>query len=255
MQRVSGGTRVLKWKLRNVLSKPLTRQLVSWCGKIYIDFVYYSIMWQFSDATDHSLEQLARKSPIIFCVWHGRQLMMPKFWPPTAQLWVVGSTSRDGQLALATADRFRINVIQRSRSRASSNAARRILQVLGSGHSVGLTPDGSRGPRMTVSKGVVELAGLSGCPLVPATYSCSNAIILSSWDRFMLPLPLGRGVFSVGTPIDIGRAASPAQIDDARFALERQLNAMTAAADAAVGRAPVTPTDSPAIADLALKLE
>lgn len=242
-------------KLKSVLSRPFSRQLVSWCGKIYIDFIYRSTKWQYLNATNHPLDLLVEETPIIFCVWHGRQFMMPRFWPSTAQLWVVGSTSRDGQLALATAERYRINLISRSRCNGSSNAARRILQVLRSGHSVGLTPDGSRGPRMRVQKGVVELAKLSGCPLVPATYSCSNAIIVSSWDRFLLPLPFGRGVFSVGTPIAIDREASPAQVEDARCALERQMNAMTAAADRTVGREPMMPTDRPGFVDLALRLE
>jgi lysophospholipid acyltransferase (LPLAT)-like uncharacterized protein len=245
----------LKWKLRNILSRPVSRQLASWCGKTYIDLIHHSTRWRYIAETSHTLEELVEKRPIIFCVWHGRQLMMPKLWPPTVQLSVVGSTSRDGRLALATAERFRIKVIPRSRGSGSSNAARVILAVLRSGHAVGLTPDGSRGPRMRVAKGVVELAKLSGCPLVPATYSCSNAIILSSWDRFMLPLPFGRGVFSVGAPIDVDRAASPAQIEEARFALERQMNMMTAAADAAVGRAPIMPTEISQTVDLALKLE
>ncbi len=235
----------MKRKLRNILSKPFVREVVAWCGKFYINLIFFSTRWHHLDEADDALKEMVRHEPVIFCVWHGRQFMMPKFWPSNRKLWVVGSTSRDGQLALATAEKFKINLIQRSRMASSSKTARKILRVLGSGHSVGVTPDGSQGPGMRAKNGPVELAKLSGFPLVPATYSCSNAIRLSSWDHFIIPLPFGRGVFSVGTPIYVDRSASPADIEEARCALEGQLNALTAAADGAVGREPVIPAKTP----------
>ncbi|MFP1632703.1 lysophospholipid acyltransferase family protein [Zhengella sp. ZM62] len=235
----------MKRNIRGALSNPYLRNIASFFGRIYINMVFYSNRWQYLDARNDTLQEFVGEKPIILCVWHGRQLMMPKFWPSTRPLWVVGSTSRDGRLALATAERFKINVIQRSRMAGASNVARRILRVLASGHCVGLTPDGSRGPRMRVKTGVVELAKLSGCPLVPAAYSCSNAIILSSWDRFMLPLPLGRGVFIVGTPIEVDRMASPAQIEEVRCALEHQMNTLTDTADRTVGRSVIMPAERP----------
>lgn len=236
--------RSLKRKLRSILSGSLTRRAISWCVAFYIDLVFHTTRWQRVDEAMHAVEDMVLDGPIIFCVWHGRQFMMPKFWPSGRPLWAVGSTSRDGQLALSVAERFGIHLILRSRFAASPNTARTILRVLGSGHCTGITPDGSQGPERAVKKGVVELAKLSGFPLVPATYSCSNAISLKSWDRFVIPFPFGRGVFRVGIPIHVERSATPADVEKARSALESQLNAMTDSADAAVGCRPKTPAET-----------
>lgn len=230
--------------LRSVLSRPFVRRVVSWCGKSYINLIFLTTRWQQLAEANHALKGLVRHGPVILCVWHGRQFMMPKFWPSNRQLWIVGSTSRDGQLALAAAERFKIHLIRQSRKAGSPNTARAILRALGAGDSVGITPDGSRGPGRIAKKNVVELAKLSGSPLVPATYSCSSALELSNWDRFLIPLPFGRGVFSVGAPIYVDAPAAPADIERARRALESQLNTLTTAADAAVGRKPVTPDET-----------
>lgn len=226
---------------KKLLSFAAVRGQIAAVGRLYINFVFRTTRWKGLVPAVDQLRGLLRQGPIILCVWHGRQLMMPKLWPPDSPLWVLGSTSRDGQLALAAAGKFNIKTIDRSRNSLDANTARRILQVLCSGDSVGLTPDGSRGPRMRVKAGVIRLAKLSGAPLVPATYSCSNAIQLSSWDRFVVPLPFARGIFTVGTPVHVGKAADTAETEKARSALEHQLNAMTEAADRFTGGNTVLP--------------
>jgi lysophospholipid acyltransferase (LPLAT)-like uncharacterized protein len=122
--------------------------------------VFWTTRWRF---LEHKLAEVgAGDRPVIFCSWHGRQFMMPKFWPVEARLSVLGSTSFDGQLALAIASQFGIDTITRQKSDLSPQTVRAILRVLKSGKSIGLTPDGSRGPRMNVNPGVIDLARISG---------------------------------------------------------------------------------------------
>ena len=66
-----------------------------------------------------------------------------------------------------------------------------------------ITPDGPRGPAMSVSIGIVNAARLAQVPIVPITYATSRRWIFSSWDHFHVALPFGRGLFLWGTPIEI----------------------------------------------------
>ena len=61
-----------------------------------------------------------------------------------------------------------------------------------------ITPDGPRGPAMTVSIGIVNAARLAQVPIVPITYATSRRRMFPSWDHFHLALPFGRGRLFVG---------------------------------------------------------
>ncbi len=233
--------------VRRVLANPIIFAVIAFVGTCYIRFAFRTTRWRFM--AGNLAKARVGNGPVIFCVWHGRQFMMPKLWPTGAPLWVLGSTSFEGQLALAVARWFGIRTIDRQKSALSPLAVRTILRVLRSGESVGLTPDGSRGPRMNVMPGVIELARMSGAPLVPAAYSCSTSIAFSSWDRFLAPLPFGRGIFVVGEPIRVARTANPVEMECARRSLEDALNSITRMADVEVGRAPIAPAEREMVAE------
>ena len=64
-----------------------------------------------------------------------------------------------------------------------------------------ITPDGPRGPRHEVKDGIVQLARITGRPVVPLAFVCSRGHRFASWDRFLLPYPFSRGVFAFGEPL------------------------------------------------------
>ena len=66
-------------------------------------------------------------------------------------------------------------------------ALRAMQRILAGGHSVGITPDGPRGPRMRAKPGAIKTAQLSGAPIVPVSGSVNRRRILGSWDRFAWP--------------------------------------------------------------------
>jgi lysophospholipid acyltransferase (LPLAT)-like uncharacterized protein len=55
--------------------------------------------------------------------------------------------------------------------------------------------------------------------------------LFRSWDRFLLPLPFGRGLFLFGEPITVSADASEADVEAKRLELEQALNRMTEEAD------------------------
>ena len=78
-----------------------------------------------------------------------------------------------------------------------------MTRELRKGRVVGIFPDGSTGPRYHLQDGVLQLARLTGAPVIPATHSASPSWQAKSWDRFMIMKPFSRGLILVGEPIHI----------------------------------------------------
>ena len=57
---------------------------------------------------------------------------------------------------------------------------------------LGITPDGSRGPKYEAKSGALLVARASRCPVALVSFSYSRAIRLKSWDEFVIPLPFSR---------------------------------------------------------------
>jgi lysophospholipid acyltransferase (LPLAT)-like uncharacterized protein len=130
---------------------------------------------------------------------------------------------------------FGIGTIAGSTRRGGSSALRVMLKQLKEGAAIGITPDGPRGPAMTVSIGIVNVARIAGVPIVPVTYATSRRRELATWDRFQLALPFGRGVFMFGEPIEIDAELDEAALESLRNLLEIRMLEMDREADRLVG--------------------
>ena len=115
------------------------------------------------------------------------------------------STSKDGELIAQFLDRFGVGAVRGSATRRGSAALREMAGWLRRGHDVGLTPDGSRGPCYEIKPGLVLLAQLSGCPVLPISFHYSSAWRLRTWDRFYIPKPFSTVTFRVGEPFHVPR--------------------------------------------------
>jgi lysophospholipid acyltransferase (LPLAT)-like uncharacterized protein len=110
-----------------------------------------------------------------------------------------------------------------------------MLKRLKEGGCVGITPDGPRGPAMTVSLGTVNIARLARVPILPLTYATSRRRVLATWDRFHLALPFGRGVFLWGEPIEIAKELDEAGLERVRHLVEKRMVEMVRDADRRFG--------------------
>jgi lysophospholipid acyltransferase (LPLAT)-like uncharacterized protein len=140
---------------------------------------------------------------VILAFWHDQLLLMAKgYRGPGASVLI--SASRDGEYIARTMEYFGIGAVRGSSSRGGRAAFREMLELAKTPLDLVITPDGPKGPRHQVKEGLVQLARLSGRPVVPMAFACSRGHRFRSWDRFLLPLPPGRGVFSFGTPLRYG---------------------------------------------------
>jgi hypothetical protein len=66
--------------------------------------------------------------------------------------------------------------------------------------SVGITVDGSSGPIFRMKTGVIVMAMKTGAPLYIVRSWAKRRILLSNWDRTMIPLPFNRIVIACEGP-------------------------------------------------------
>jgi lysophospholipid acyltransferase (LPLAT)-like uncharacterized protein len=154
---------------------------------------------------------LGLHAPLIYAFWHGHQLPLLAQHGRRRDLDVLVSLSGDGQLLFEVLRRWGLSAVRGSSSRGGADALEELLQRLGAGRSVALTPDGPRGPRHSVAQGVVALARWSGRPIVPVAAAASPASELRSWDRFLVPWPAARVAIGYGAPVWVPRDGAPAE--------------------------------------------
>lgn len=179
---------------------------------------------------DPAAVQLVRQDsiPVIFVLWHCQVFFMPLIRLYARQpLAVLLSSHRDARIAGIAARLRGFNLVQGSSTRGGTLAYRQLLLSLQRGQSVCITPDGPKGPPRQVKAGVIQLARHSGCAVVPVGLACSRRRHLRSWDRTILPLPFGRGVLLMGSPM---------HFDDVD-GLEHQRSVLTAALNRVVDQA------------------
>ena len=192
---------------KKIFRTKLAYNIICWIGAKYIKFVSFTTKWSFINKK--YVENLWKKNePFILCFWHGRLLMMPLSWNNKKKINVLISAHSDGQLLSKTVKYFDIETIIGSSSKGGSEAIRNIIKSLKSGISIGMTPDGPRGPRMKINSVIIKIASLTGNKIVPLSYSVKKKIFLNSWDKFLVALPFGKGCFIWGKPIKIKKNIS-----------------------------------------------
>lgn len=193
-----------------------------------------SVRW-WTVAPGETRALLSAPEPVILAFWHGRLLLIPvAYWRRgRRQVNVLISDHGDGELIARTIGRFGFGAVRGSTRKGALRGLRALIRRMGEGGDLAFTPDGPQGPACHVQPGVVDLARRSGYPILPVTFSTRGGWRLTSWDRFLVPRPLTRGVFCWGAPHWIGPETDR---EEARRDLEARMNALDEEADRLAGR-------------------
>jgi len=246
---------------KSLLNSPAAQVLIGSTIGLYMRLVGATTRWR--DVNRVGAERLwAEGGGVIACVWHGRFMLAHKLWsfkPGVQPIQMLISQSREGAVVTHAAHMVGSGVIRGSaakklkdggaKSKGGFEAMREMARHLNAGGAICLTPDGPRGPRMRARLGPVQLAKLTGAPLLCMTWSMNRRVTLKSWDRLMFPLPFGRGARVWGALIHVPRDADDVTLERARLALEAEMNRIAAEADRLAGGptiepAPVDPVES-----------
>lgn len=135
---------------------------------------------------------------VIYCFWHNRLAVClhlgPYFKKNGRAATIAGlvSASRDGGILARVIRAFGLKAVRGSSSRRGQQAMRELTTAVREGNDVVVTPDGPRGPRYVAKEGVIALARVTGCVIVPIALNYSRKRVLGSWDKFQLPYPFSR---------------------------------------------------------------
>jgi lysophospholipid acyltransferase (LPLAT)-like uncharacterized protein len=219
--------------LKRLLRGPAGQALLAASLGCYLEFALATTRW--SLIGEENVAPFMRPGrPAVVALWHERLPLLLALWtlarrrPEGAGLRARALVSRhsDGRLLGMLMRRYGIEAAHGSSSRGGTGATKAMLEALQGGAHAFITPDGPRGPARRAALGVASLAALSGAPVLPVAAQTSRRHVLRTWDRMVLPLPLGRGRIVCLPPIHVRR-------DEAEAALPRIEAALSEAADIA----------------------
>ena len=136
-----------------------------------------------------------RDVPVAFVLWHNRLFLAPEIyrrWRRGRPLYALVSASQDGAWLTAFFRLVGMRTVRGSSTRLGREAATALVEMQRTGHDIGITPDGPRGPCYDFKPGALIVARRTAAPLLLVGGTFDSAWRLKSWDRFILPKPFSR---------------------------------------------------------------
>ena len=208
--------------------------------------VAMAMTWRWRIAGRRYLD-LARQSgrPVALVSFHGR--LLPSSYaftrPGIKPLCVLISPSTDGEMIRRVVEGLGMRTASGSSGREGARGFIQLLRSVRSmpGIPVGFLVDGGgKGPRGRCKPGAAALARRSGAVILPAVASARPAWLAGSWDRFLVPKPFAQVELRFGRPF---LADSDEELTRQR--IERDLVALTRAADRSTGLVDSEPLQAP----------
>jgi lysophospholipid acyltransferase (LPLAT)-like uncharacterized protein len=225
---------------KRIVTSSAFQEAVATAGAWYLRLVWHTSRKTLEPANIYD----TLETPAILAMWHGQHFMMPfvKRNEPRFRAKVLISRHRDGEINARAAEKLGVGTIRGSGAhnrefnrKGGTVAFIEMLDALKQGYNVAMTADVPKVARVA-GLGAIKLAQRSGRPIYPAAIASRRRIVLNSWDRSAVNLPLSRMGLVAGEPISVAADADDAAIEAARQRLEDELNRITARAYAIADR-------------------
>lgn len=199
------------------LSRSFALIVVPFLGALLIRFLGLTNKKVFHAPKDISDES------VVIAFWHGELLMMPYMYrfyrKDNVRAKVIISEHFDGNLIAKTLSYFGLGTIRGSSTRGGVKALIESLKCLKQGYDIGITPDGPKGPRHSVSDGMIVMAKKADVKVVFVEIIPSKYWQLRSWDKFTIPKPFGRIDYYISEAYDI----KDMELEEARTFIQKGL--------------------------------
>ena len=164
------------------------------------------------------------KVPCIFAIWHAHQCGVYSI-KDRANTSVMISRSQDGDMIAYATEQLGFKTVRGSKTRGGATATLELVERLKNGENGVITIDGPVGPRYVVKKGIVEIAKITGVPIVPFAFYCGKGgwLEFKTWDRFRYPVPFRKSLTLYGDPIYVPSDADNEDIEKYRKQVEDKL--------------------------------
>lgn len=215
------------------LKRRLIYRIGQWLLKAYLPLI-----WRTSKIVVLQAERLQpyqQGKACIPCYWHQHNLLGSLYllnqYEQGLNVGFLVSPSNDGSAITPVLEARGVRVIRGSSSSTGAQALKGMYELVQQGISITSTPDGPRGPLHEFKAGPLMLSKITQAPVLMIGMACQRYKTLSSWDRFVLPLPFNKIVYVIGEPLVVDRKLKLTQMDQQQqFASEQlqQLNQQAA---------------------------
>lgn len=177
--------------------------------------------------------RLRATHPCIIASWHGQFMMLCQLHPGDIKVSAMVARHGDAEFIAEAMRHFNTELIRgagaggRKRDRGGAHALRAAVKALQDQSSLVMTADIPPGPARVAGMGIITIARMSGCPIVPVAAASSRFTSFDTWSRMTINLPYSKLAFAGGEPIHVPRDADEATLEALRKTLETSLNAAT----------------------------
>lgn len=141
------------------------------------------------------------------------------------------SEHSDGRIIARATEYMGLHSVAGSSTRGGAKAALELIRKVKEGFDIAITPDGPKGPRYEMKKGVLRLSKDTGARLFPATLSFERYWQFRSWDQMILPKPFSKAVCLIGEPIIVPANITEEELSELKTTFEGRLNQLLKEAD------------------------
>ena len=146
-----------------------------------------------ADGWDAGARLIEQHGAVIIVCWHQRIMLTPWMFDLTqAPCQSLTSAGRAGRLIGWMHRAFGYGTVPMPKGVLGATEMRTVLRGLKQGVSIGISPDGPRGPARVAKVTPIQWARTAQVPIVVFTHAASRFWFLRTWDRLMFPLPFGR---------------------------------------------------------------
>ena len=217
--------------MRNAPAKPTAlQQVAAFSGALLLRVIFATLRLRVHDP--HGFLSDPPPRPVIYAFWHNRILAITaaflRAYPRGRRgVLVLTSASKDGMWLGALAGRLGMGSVRGSSSRRGATAMRELLERVGDGFDIAITPDGPRGPQYELGPGLVYLAHKAQLPILPCHAKFDRAWQLRTWDGFLIPKPFSRVEVTLGPLLHVPVTADGEHLEAERRKIESVLRAGT----------------------------
>ncbi|MFV1963976.1 MAG: lysophospholipid acyltransferase family protein [Pirellulaceae bacterium] len=157
--------------------------------------------------------KVSESARYFYSVWHD-SMVIPVFAGKLRHSVALTSHHRDGSFVAQVLRSVGIATVRGSTDHGGADAVRRLMATVENKHVI-ITPDGPRGPRRRMSKGIVFLASRTGRAIVPTAFSSSRSWrIRGNWTDLVIPKPFAKIVLVAGEPIGVPQELPLEKLDE-----------------------------------------
>lgn len=170
----------------------------------------------------YNLQTPKPKEKVIYAFWH-RNMIPLMYLHRGKNIVILASSSKDGELITGPAKLFGYKSARGSSGRKGSSATRELIK-LAKENSIGITPDGPKGPSEKLKNGVLFISYFTKLPIILVAVDINKEKVFNSWDRFRLPHFFSKINITYSNPIYI---KTKEEIEEKKEFLQNKLDELT----------------------------